>query len=216
MDEPLSALDAELKISMRRVIQDVHRMTGATIIYVTHDQVEAMTLGTRIVVMKDGAIQQVAPPAELYQNPVNRFVAGFIGMPQMNLFDARLERRADGVYEVLLENARIQLSEEKQARLEANGVQSQAIKLGVRPEHIMLAGEGSQMIHGTVDVSEMMGSAVHLHLQACGRDTIIIIQTMDMQGPNRVDFSVGQRIAFTFGGNIVHVFDPESGKNLEQ
>ena len=216
MDEPLSNLDAKLRNQMRAEIIKLRQRIDTTFIYVTHDQTEAMTLGDRIVIMKDGVIQQIGTPEEVFNHPANLFVAGFIGMPQMNLFDARLERRADGVYEVLLENARIQLSEEKQARLEANGVQSQAIKLGVRPEHIMLAGEGSQMIHGTVDVSEMMGSAVHLHLQACGRDTIIIIQTMDMQGPNRVDFSVGQRIAFTFGGNIVHVFDPESGKNLEQ
>ena len=207
---------AKLRNQMRAEIIKLRQRIDTTFIYVTHDQTEAMTLGDRIVIMKDGVIQQIGTPEEVFNHPANLFVAGFIGMPQMNLFDARLERRADGVYEVLLENARIQLSEEKQARLEANGVQSQAIKLGVRPEHIMLAGEGSQMIHGTVDVSEMMGSAVHLHLQACGRDTIIIIQTMDMQGPNRVDFSVGQRIAFTFGGNIVHVFDPESGKNLEQ
>ena len=216
MDEPLSNLDAKLRNQMRAEIIKLRSRINTTFVYVTHDQTEAMTLGDRIVIMKDGVIQQIGTPEEVFNHPANLFVAGFIGMPQMNLFDARLERRADGVYEVLLENARIQLSEEKQARLEANGVQSQAIKLGVRPEHIMLAGEGSQMIHGTVDVSEMMGSAVHLHLQACGRDTIIIIQTMDMQGPNRVDFSVGQRIAFTFGGNIVHVFDPESGKNLEQ
>ena len=87
--------------------------------------------------------------------------------------------------------------------------------LGIRPEHIMLAGEGEQMIHGTVDVSEMMGSAVHLHLQACGRDTIIIVQTMSMQGATNSSFGIGQSIAFTFGGNVVHVFDPETGKNLE-
>lgn len=216
LDEPLGALDLKLRKDMQVELKNIQQRMGITFIYVTHDQEEALSMSDTVVVMDSGVIQQIGTPEEVFNHPANLFVAGFIGMPQMNLFDARLERRADGVYEVLLENARIQLSEEKQARLEANGVQSQAIKLGVRPEHIMLAGEGSQMIHGTVDVSEMMGSAVHLHLQACGRDTIIIIQTMDMQGPNRVDFSVGQRIAFTFGGNIVHVFDPESGKNLEQ
>lgn len=100
-------------------------------------------------------------------------------------------------------------------RLAQKNVQPGPIVLGIRPEHIMLAGEGEQMIHGTVDVSEMMGSAVHLHLQACGRDTIIIVQTMSMQGATNSSFGIGQSIAFTFGGNVVHVFDPETGKNLE-
>ena len=107
------------------------------------------------------------------------------------------------------------LSDEKQARLAQKNVQPGPIVLGIRPEHIMLAGEGEQMIHGTVDVSEMMGSAVHLHLQACGRDTIIIVQAMSMQGATNSSFGIGQSIAFTFGGNVVHVFDPETGKNLE-
>ena len=131
MDEPLSNLDAKLRNQMRAEIIKLRQRIDTTFIYVTHDQTEAMTLGDRIVIMKDGVIQQIGTPEEVFNHPANLFVAGFIGMPQMNLFDARLERRADGVYEVLLENARIQLSEEKQARLEANGVQSQAIKLGV-------------------------------------------------------------------------------------
>ena len=142
MDEPLSNLDAKLRNQMRAEIIKLRQRINTTFIYVTHDQTEAMTLGDRIVIMKDGYIQQIGTPQEVFDHPANLFVAGFIGMPQMNFFDAQLERRADGVYEVLLENAHIQLSEEKQARLEANGVQSQAIKLGVRPEHIMLAGEG--------------------------------------------------------------------------
>ena len=147
--------------------------------------------------------------------PANLFVAGFIGMPRMNTFDAQLQRDPDGKFAVQLANAHVVLSDEKQARLAQKNVQPGPIVLGIRPEHIMLAGEGEQMIHGTVDVSEMMGSAVHLHLQACGRDTIIIVQTMSMQGATNSSFGIGQSIAFTFGGNVVHVFDPETGKNLE-
>ena len=215
LDEPLSNLDAKLRTSMRTEIIKLHKKLATTFIYVTHDQTEAMTLGDRIVIMRDGEIQQVGTPQEVFDHPANLFVAGFIGMPRMNTFDAQLQRDPDGKFAVQLANAHVVLSDEKQARLAQKNVQPGPIVLGIRPEHIMLAGEGEQMIHGTVDVSEMMGSAVHLHLQACGRDTIIIVQTMSMQGATNSSFGIGQSIAFTFGGNVVHVFDPETGKNLE-
>ena len=200
---------------MRAEIIKLRQRIDTTFIYVTHDQTEAMTLGDRIVIMRDGEIQQVGTPQEVFDHPANLFVAGFIGMPRMNTFDAQLQRDPDGKFAVQLANAHVVLSDEKQARLAQKNVQPGPIVLGIRPEHIMLAGEGEQMIHGTVDVSEMMGSAVHLHLQACGRDTIIIVQTMSMQGATNSSFGIGQSIAFTFGGNVVHVFDPETGKNLE-
>ena len=215
MDEPLSNLDAKLRNEMRAEIIKLRQRINTTFVYVTHDQTEAMTLGDRIVIMKDGVIQQVGTPQEVFDHPANLFVAGFIGMPRMNTFDAALVRDADGKYAVNLEGAHVVLSDEKQARLSAKNTAPGPVVLGVRPEHIMLAGEGEQMIHGTVDVSEMMGSAVHLHLQACGRDTIIIVQTMSMQGATNTNFGIGQTIAFTFGGNVAHVFDPETGKNLE-
>ena len=107
-------------------------------------------------------------------------------------------------------------SDEKQAGLAKNHVQPQSITLGVRPEHIALLGDGGRMLHGTVDVSEMMGSSVHLHLSALGRDVIVIVSTMDLRGPHPTGFVSGQDIAFTFGGNVVHLFDRETGKNLEQ
>ena len=215
MDEPLSNLDAKLRNQMRAEIIKLRQRIDTTFVYVTHDQTEAMTLGDRIVIMRDGEIQQVGTPQEVFDHPANLFVAGFIGMPRMNTFDAQLQRDPDGKFAVQLANAHVVLSDEKQARLAQKNVQPGPIVLGIRPEHIMLAGEGEQMIHGTVDVSEMMGSAVHLHLQACGRDTIIIVQTMSMQGATNSSFGIGQSIAFTFGGNVVHVFDPETGKNLE-
>lgn len=216
MDEPLSNLDAKLRNQMRAEIIKLRQRIDTTFIYVTHDQTEAMTLGDRIVIMKDGVIQQIGTPQQVFDHPANLFVAGFIGMPQMNFFDAELVRDSDGKYAVNLENAHVILSEEKQKNLKAHGVEPQSVALGVRPEHILLSGEGSDRIHGIVDVSEMMGSAVHLHLSACGRDTIIIVQTMDLQGPHKVDFGPGQSIAFTFGGNVAHLFDKKTGRNLEQ
>ena len=214
MDEPLSNLDAKLRNQMRAEILKLRQRINSTFIYVTHDQTEAMTLGDRIVIMKDGVIQQVGTPQEVFDHPANLFVAGFIGVPQMNFFDAELVK-ADGKYAVTVGGIQVELSEEKQAALAKNGVEPQAITLGVRPEHIALMGDGAQMLHGTVDVSEMMGSAVHLHVNVLGKDAIIIVQTMDLQGVVNTDFSMGQDIAFTFGGNVVHVFSKENGKNLE-
>ena len=214
MDEPLSNLDAKLRVQMRTVIKKLQRRLGITTIYVTHDQTEAMTLGDRIVIMKDGVIQQIGTPQEVFDHPTNLFVAGFIGTPQMNFFDAELVKE-DGRYAVVLENARVELSEAKQANLARKQVQPGPITLGVRPEHISLAGDASQAVRGTVDVAEMMGSAVHLHVDACGRDTIVILQTMDLQGAGHPIPATGSALPFTFGGNVAHVFDRETGRNLE-
>ena len=213
MDEPLSNLDAKLRNQMRAELIKLRQRIDTTFIYVTHDQTEAMTLGDRIVIMKDGVIQQIGTPQEVFDHPANLFVAGFIGMPQMNFYDAELVRE-NGTYAVKLENAVIPLSEEKQSHLAEKNVAPQAITLGVRPEHITLDGDESRMIHGTVDVSEMMGSAVHLHVNACGKDTIIIVQTMD--GRSRENFTIGSPVAFTFGGNVAHLFSKETERNLEQ
>ena len=146
-----------------------------------------MTLGDRIVIMKDGVIQQIGTPQEVFDHPANLFVASFIGMPQMNIFDAQLVKDADGRYAVELENAHVVLSEEKQANLAARNVAPQAVTLGVRPEHIQLQDDPGHAIAGVVDVSEMMGSAVHLHLRACGKDTIIVVPTMELQSSQKFD-----------------------------
>ena len=214
MDEPLSNLDAKLRNQMRAEIIKLRQRIDTTFIYVTHDQTEAMTLGDRIVIMKDGVIQQIGTPQEVFDHPTNLFVAGFIGTPQMNFFDAELVKE-DGRYAVVLENARVELSEAKQANLARKQVQPGPITLGVRPEHISLSGDASQAVRGTVDVAEMMGSAVHLHVDACGRDTIVILQTMDLQGAGHPIPATGSALPFTFGGNVAHVFDRETGRNLE-
>lgn len=214
MDEPLSNLDAKLRNQMRAEILKLRQRIQTTFIYVTHDQTEAMTLGDRIVIMKDGVIQQVGTPQQVFDSPANIFVAGFIGVPQMNFFDADLVLRDDR-YAVELGGISIILSDEKQANLKAGAVEPQPVRLGVRPEHIALLGEGEQTLNGTVDVSEMMGSSVHLHLTAMGQDIIVIVPTMEMRGPTPIDFSPGQEIAITFGGNVVHLFSRETGENLE-
>ena len=213
MDEPLSNLDAKLRNQMRAEIIKLRERINTTFIYVTHDQTEAMTLGDRIVIMKDGVVQQVGTPQDVFDHPANLFVSGFIGVPQMNYFDAKLVKTAD-TYAVELDGKTIELSKEKQDRLAAGGVEPQDITLGVRPEHIALLGEGQDMFTGTVDVSEMMGSSVYLHLKSLGQDVIVIAQTMNLQGPQPSHFQTGQNISFTFGGNVVHLFSKD-GKNLE-
>lgn len=213
MDEPLSNLDAKLRNQMRAEIIKLRQRINTTFVYVTHDQTEAMTLGDRIVIMKDGVVQQIGTPQEVFDNPANLFVAGFIGVPQMNFFDAKL-RKEDGKYFVEIGGISLPVSDEKNAKLAANGVGSKDITLGVRPDHIALMGEGEQMLHGKVEVSEMMGSSVHLHLNFQGQELIIIAQTMDFEGVHQQLFSYGQEIAFTFGGNVMHLFDKETGESL--
>ena len=211
MDEPLSNLDAKLRNQMRAEIIKLRERIDTTFIYVTHDQTEAMTLGDRIVIMKDGFIQQVGTPQEVFNHPYNLFVAGFIGSPQMNFFDAELIK-VDGKYAVKLGNLVVELSEDKQARLAANQVEEQSVTLGVRPEHIHLDKEG---IPATIDVNEMMGSSIHLHVNTMGRDIILVISTMDMTGADIAALSMGATTGFAFPGNVCHVFSKETNINLE-
>ena len=212
MDEPLSNLDAKLRNQMRAEIIKLRQRINTTFIYVTHDQTEAMTLGDRIVIMKDGVIQQIGTPQEVFDHPANLFVAGFIGMPQMNFYDAVLTQE-NGSYAVTLDGAKVILSGEKQVNLKKNNVKPGPITLGVRPEHLLLSGSEDNAIRGTVDVSEMMGSAVHLHVSACGRDTIMIVPTTEIE--SSAAFTIGSPIAFTFSGSTAHLFDRETQKNLE-
>ena len=207
MDEPLSNLDAKLRNQMRAEIIKLRERINTTFIYVTHDQTEAMTLGDRIVIMRDGYIQQIGTPQEVFNNPRNLFVAGFIGTPQMNFFDAKLLKE-NGKYFVQLADVKVELSEDKQARLAANNVEPQDVTLGVRPEHTNLVEGG---VPAKVDVSEMMGSSIHLHVSAEGRDVIIIVPTIDMS----TSYSIGDAVSFSFNGNVAHVFSKETEKNLE-
>ena len=207
MDEPLSNLDAKLRNEMRAEIIKLRQRIDTTFMYVTHDQTEAMTLGDRIVIMRDGYIQQIGTPQEVFNHPSNLFVAGFIGMPVMNFFDAELKREGDNFF-VELSGEKVKLDEKKTARLLKNNVQSQPITLGVRPEHTNISDKG---VPAKVDVSEMMGSSVHLHVDADGRDVIIIVPILDMED----NYKYGDLVHFTFAGNVAHVFSKETGKNLE-
>ncbi|MBQ3529633.1 MAG: sn-glycerol-3-phosphate ABC transporter ATP-binding protein UgpC [Oscillospiraceae bacterium] len=211
MDEPLSNLDAKLRNQMRAEIIKLRERINTTFIYVTHDQTEAMTLGDRIVIMKDGFIQQIGTPQEVFNHPYNLFVAGFIGSPQMNFFDAKLIKK-DGKYAVDLYGHVVELSEDKQAKLAANDVAEQEITLGVRPEHITVGDTG---VDGKIDVHEMMGSSVHLHVNTHGKDIIAVISTMDMSEAEVAAMKAGTAVNFDFGGHNCHVFNKETGINLE-
>ena len=213
MDEPLSNLDAKLRNQMRAEIIKLRQKINTTFIYVTHDQTEAMTLGDRIVIMKDGFIQQIGTPQEVFDHPANLFVAGFIGMPQMNFFDAKLLCEG-GKYFVSVGGCKVELSGDKQKNLAAKKVSAQAITLGVRPSHMVLAKQPGNTLAAKVEVSEMMGSEVHFHANAEGRDVVVIVPTMDATGTHIDSFHAGDQMNLTFSGNVCHVFG-QDGKNLE-
>lgn len=209
MDEPLSNLDAKLRNQMRAEIIKLRHILNSTFLYVTHDQTEAMTLGDRIVVMKDGRIQQIGTPQQVYDSPINTFVAGFIGVPQMNFYEGKLIRN-NGNYSVQIGETVISLSEEKCARLSAKNTESQDITIGVRPEHMELSND-ADAIKATIDVSEMMGAQIYLHVNALGKDGIIIVPTIDL---GEKQFKYGEEIGFKFEGSVAHIFDKD-GNNLE-
>ncbi len=207
MDEPLSNLDAKLRNQMRAELIKLRQRIDTTFIYVTHDQTEAMTLGDRIVIMKDGFIQQVGTPQQVFDHPANLFVAGFIGTPQMNFFDGSLVKH-DGRYFIETDGLSVELSEDKQQRLVAKDVAEQQVTVGVRPEHVIIGQSG---IPAKVDVSEMMGSSVHLHMSALGGDMIAIVP---LNG-EAAHYPMGMDVKLSFGGHVVHVFSKDDNKNLE-
>ena len=207
MDEPLSNLDAKLRNQMRAEIIKLRDKIDTTFVYVTHDQTEAMTLGDRIVIMRDGFIQQIGTPQEVFDRPANLFVAGFIGTPQMNFFDAELKRDGDK-YVVDVCGEELRLTEEKQAALLRGNVPAGPVTLGIRPEHIVLAKNGG--IPARVDVSEMMGSSVHLHLTAAGHDAVVIVPTLELDAIP----SLGQEIYLELHEDSIHLFNRETEKSL--
>ena len=182
MDEPLSNLDAKLRNQMRAEIILLRKRINTTFIYVTHDQTEAMTLGDRIVIMRDGYIMQVGTPTQVFDMPDNLFVAQFIGAPMMNTFRTNLEKDASGKYCVEFFGARIPVTGPKGDRLEQLGVESREVLLGVRPEHIVLSKEAtSASIPVTIQVNEMMGSEYHLHvITEDGTKIIVRIPTINL------------------------------------
>ena len=214
MDEPLSNLDAKLRNQMRAEIIKLRQKIDTTFMYVTHDQTEAMTLGDRIVIMKDGFIQQIGTPQEVFDHPANIFVAGFIGMPQMNFFNAKLVRNGSKYSVSVGGSCIVELSAEKQKALAAKNVNPQSITLGVRPSHMVLAKQSGNTLTAAVEVSEMMGSEVHFHANAEGKDVVVIVPTMNAEGEHIDSYHAGDKLNLTFSGNVCHLFDSE-GKNLE-
>ena len=207
MDEPLSNLDAKLRNQMRAEIIKLRERINTTFMYVTHDQTEAMTLGDRIVIMKDGFVNQIGTPQELFNKPVNLFVAGFIGMPVMNFFDDCRLLLEDGVYYAELRGVKFRLDDFQQKALKENGAKACDVIVGIRPQHITV-GEGE--LEAKIEVSEMLGTEANLHT-LCGKDEVVmVIPTVDLE----VDVSMGQTIRFTAKPQLMQLFDKASGNNL--
>ncbi len=215
MDEPLSNLDAKLRNQMRAEIILLRQKLDTTFVYVTHDQTEAMTLGDRIVIMKDGYIMQVGSPMEVFEKPSNLFVAEFIGAPKMNVLRTKLVKEGSQYY-VEPCGAKIEVTGEKNGLLADNGVRDMEILLGVRPEHISLVYEEREdAIPCTLEVKEMMGSELHLHVVSEeGTHWIVRVPTIDLNQEQRDMLIIGAKLYITFEGKAMHFFDPETEKNL--
>ena len=214
MDEPLSNLDAKLRNQMRAEIILLRQKIDTTFVYVTHDQTEAMTLGDRIVIMKDGFIQQIGTPEEVFDRPANLFVAEFIGAPKMNIMKTQLVEE-NGKYYVTPYGAKIEVDGENGELLRQQNVGSREILLGVRPEHINLAEAGEDTINGTILVNEMMGSELHLHVRVDDNSKMIVrTPTVNLTHEERTQLRKNQPVHLSFPGKVMYFFDPETEKNL--
>jgi len=215
MDEPLSNLDAKLRNQMRAEIIKLRKKIDTTFIYVTHDQVEAMTLGDRIVIMKDGFIQQIGTPQEVFNSPKNLFVAGFIGVPQMNFFpDSKLG--FDGSkYAVEIRGEKFELPD-KPAEALGNGAEvcgpsgERKVVAGVRPVNVVISEDGTG-IDAVIEVAEMMGSELHLHMNASGTEVIAIVPTLNMDID---EMNAGKKLKLKLQTEAMHLFNAETEESL--
>ena len=214
MDEPLSNLDAKLRNQMRAEIIKLRKRIHTTFIYVTHDQTEAMTLGDRIVIMRDGFIQQIGTPQQVFDHPANLFVAGFIGTPMMNFFDAKLEKDGKGYYASVY-GTRVDLPADMQNTLKSKNTAPQDITLGIRPDHLELCKAGDEnALAATVDVTELMGSTIHMHVNISGKDAIVIQPTIDLSSEQKTNLSYGSKIHVHFPSSVVNLFSKADEKSL--
>jgi multiple sugar transport system ATP-binding protein len=209
MDEPLSNLDAKLRVQMRAEIQKLHQRLQTTTIYVTHDQTEAMTMATRLVVMKDGVIQQVGAPKEVYDKPDNVFVGGFIGSPSMNFFSGKL---TEGVFD--LGNVKIKVPEDKLKLLNNQGYQGKDLILGIRPEDIhddpdFLEANPESTVTATIDVAELMGAESYLYSKIDEQDFVARVDS-------RTDVSGGKKLNLAFDMANAHFFDSDTEERVRQ
>ena len=207
MDEPLSNLDAKLRNQMRAEIIKLRSRIDTTFMYVTHDQTEAMTLADRIVIMKDGYVNQIGTPQELFGKPVNLFVAGFIGMPVMNFFDGCRLLLEGGKYYAEIRGVKFELDEFQQKALKRNAQAPCSIIAGIRPQHITV-GEGK--LSAVIEVSEMMGSEYNIHARSGDDEVVMVIPTVDLH----TDVSMGKTVQFSTKPGLIQLFDKESGNNL--
>jgi multiple sugar transport system ATP-binding protein len=206
MDEPLSNLDAKLRVQTRAEIARLHQRLEATMIYVTHDQVEAMTMADRIAVINEGVLQQAGTPKELYESPRNHFVAGFIGSPSMNFVDLKLESNGDGP-RLVSGGIEVALDDGQAARLRDRG--GDGLTVGFRPEHLEVgAPDGPGLrVSATVDVIEFLGNDELIHAISDGRDIVAIVNA-------DVKLEVGAKVELSTAPRHIHLFDPESGASL--
>ncbi len=207
MDEPLSNLDAKLRNQMRAEIIKLRSRIDTTFMYVTHDQTEAMTLGDRIVIMKDGYVNQIGTPQEVFNKPVNLFVAGFIGMPVMNFFDNCKLLKENGKFVAEIRGVKFELTDFQQKALTQNKVEPCDIVVGIRPQHVTV-GEGE--LSAKVEVSEMMGSEYNIHARCEEDEVVMLIPTVDLE----TDVSMGKTINFTTRPKLLQLFDKKTGNNL--
>ena len=203
MDEPLSNLDAKLRVQTRAELSKLHQRLATTFIYVTHDQTEAMTMGTRIVVLKDGLVQQVADPTTLYKNPVNQFVASFIGSPQMNFVDATLSED-NGELKVEYRGGSVVLPAEKAVAAKEKSAGKKEVVLGIRPEHIKVTSPGGTTAGSAlVEVAELLGSETYLFLDLADDKLVARVD------PN-LPIKVNDRVELEFELENIHLFNPET------
>ena len=213
MDEPLSNLDAKLRNQMRAEIIKIHKQVDTTFIYVTHDQTEAMTLGQRIVVMKDGLVQQIGTPHEVFHTPVNLFVAGFIGSPAMNFFPVELVKSGN-TYLVSMSNIKVEVTSDQAARLNALGRIPKSVIMGVRPEHFTITPEDKEnTLRAKIDVTEMMGTDVHIHVEIDGKPAVVIARTTDVLDVTST-LANRENIHLSLASGCIHLFDEETGARL--
>ncbi|SFU51693.1 MULTISPECIES: ABC transporter ATP-binding protein [Butyrivibrio] len=210
MDEPLSNLDAKLRVQMRTEIAKLHQRLGTTIIYVTHDQTEAMTLGTRIVVMKDGLIQQVDTPQNLYEKPANLFVAGFMGSPQMNFIDAEVVVSGDTA-SLRVADQLIELPPAKAKKVIEGGYAGKTVTFGIRPEDVddseVVVSTSKAVFESTINVYELLGAEVYLYFDL---DQFPITARVD----SRTTARPGDKVKFAFDVEKIHIFDKETEETI--